>query len=281
MNSISGRIHTSFNLHTAVTGRLTSLNPNLQNIPVRSENGRLIRKAFTATPGKLFLSADYSQVELRILAHFSNDPIMVKSFQNDEDIHAQTASEVLGISLDQVTKDQRSKAKAVNFGLMYGQSSFGLAKSLRISRNEAKEYITKYFSRFSKVKVYIDSLKEFCEEHGYSVTYHGRKRFLPDIYSTNRNIKAMAERVAVNSPIQGTAADIIKLAMIDINSQLNRLNLKTKMLLQVHDELIFEVDENEIDQIKSLVKNSMESVVTLNIPLKVDIGIGINWYDLK
>lgn len=281
INPISKRVHTNFSQHTAATGRLASVNPNLQNIPVRSVNGRRIRKGFIAKPGYLFLSADYSQVELRLLAHFSGDPTMVAAFRDNQDIHKQTASEVLGIPLDKVTKDQRSGAKAVNFGLMYGQSSFGLAKQLRISRKEAKEYITKYFERFNSIKSYLDSLKEFAENHGHSKTLYGRKRFLPDILSKNRNVKASAERVAINSPIQGTAADIIKLAMINIDKLLSEKELKSKMLLQVHDELIFEVPEDELKIMQKIVQDKMENVVELEVPLSVDIQTGVNWFDLK
>lgn len=281
LNPKTKRIHTHFNQHVAATGRLSSDKPNLQNIPVRTENGKRIRKAFIAAPGKILLAADYSQVELRLLAHFSGDETMLKAFNNNEDIHAQTASEILDIPLDKITSEDRSKAKAVNFGLMYGQSSFGLAKSLRITRGEAKDYITKYFERFHNVKSYLDSLKEICEEKGYSETMYGRKRLLPDIHSRNRNIKAMAERVAVNSPIQGTAADIIKLAMLRIDKEISSKKLKSKMILQVHDELIFEVPENELETMKKLVKDGMEKIVELKVPLDVQMGFGVNWYDLK
>lgn len=280
-SEVDGKIHTSFNQHVAQTGRLSSVNPNLQNIPIRSEMGRKVRKGFIATPGNLLLSADYSQVELRLLAHFSEDPVMLKAFQEGADIHAQTASEVLGIPLDKVTSNDRAKAKAVNFGLMYGQSSFGLAKALGISRKDAKDFIDVYFERFSAVKGYLDSLKEKAEAYGYTITYHGRKRFLPDIHSQNRTIKANAERMAINSPIQGTAADIIKIAMINIDQNMKEAGLKSKMLLQVHDELIFEVIESELEQMKQIVRTGMESVVDLKVPLRVDMGIGVNWYDLK
>lgn len=274
------RLHTTFSLHTAATGRLSSLNPNLQNIPIRTEAGRQIRKAFVAGEDHVLLSADYSQVELRILAHFSKDPTMLKAFRDGLDIHAQTASEVLGIDIAKVTKSDRSLAKAVNFGLMYGQSSFGLAAALKISRNDAKEYITKYFTRFGSVKSYLDSLKEFAEIHGYSKTLHGRKRFLPDIKSTNRMIKSQAERVAINSPIQGTAADIIKIAMIQIDQEIEAQKLKSKMLLQVHDELIFEVPSKEVELMKKLVKEKMEGVVKMEVPLIVDVGTGKNWLEI-
>ena len=281
VNSVTKRIHTNFNLTVAQTGRLSSTNPNLQNIPVMSAMGKKVRKAFIAKPGKILLAADYSQVELRLLAHFSEDATMLKSFQDHIDIHTQTAAEILDIPVTQVTSHQRSMAKTVNFGLMYGQSSFGLASTLKISRTEAKQYIDKYFARFSSVKMFLDTLKDKAEQTGYAETYHGRKRFLPDIHSQNRTIKAQAERMDINSPIQGTAADIIKIAMIKIDRQMRDQHLKSNMLLQVHDELIFEVDEDELAVMKELVREGMENVVELRVPLKVDMGIGINWYDLK
>ncbi len=275
------RVHTHFNQDVAATGRLSSNNPNLQNIPIRTELGRSIRKGFVAAPGFKLVGADYSQVELRLLAHFSEDSTMVKAFNNGEDIHRQTAAEIMGVNLSDVTSDDRSKAKAVNFGLMYGQSSFGLASQLKISRKEAKDYITNYFERFSRVKNYLDTLKEKAEKDGYAITLFGRKRFLPDINSKNRTIKSMAERVAINSPIQGTAADIIKLAMINIQNSIEEQGLKSKMILQVHDELIFEVPDSEVATMKALIKEKMESVVQLKVPLTVDVGEGQNWYELK
>lgn len=281
VNSTSKRLHTSFHQNLAQTGRLSSTHPNLQNIPIRTEMGRKIRKGFIAGPGHLLLGADYSQVELRILAHFSNDTIMKKAFKDGIDIHSQTASEVMGVALDKVTSEHRSKAKAVNFGLMYGQSSFGLAKALRISRGEAKEYIDAYFMRFKKVKAYLDSLRELAEEKGYSETLKGRKRYLPDIHSSNRTIKANAQRMAINSPIQGTAADIIKLAMLKIQKNINATGLSAKMILQVHDELIFEFPKKEEAQLRDLVREGMESVAKLSVPLLVEVGVADNWYDLK
>lgn len=277
----TGRIHTHYNQHIAATGRLSSNNPNLQNIPIRTELGRKTREGFIAKEGHVLLGADYSQVELRLLAHFSEDPTMLKAFQENQDIHRQTASEILGLPLEKVSSDERSKAKAVNFGLMYGQSSFGLASQLRISRAEAKDYITNYFKKFSSIKSYLDSLKEEAENTGYAQTLLGRKRFIPDINSTNRTVKAMAERIAINSPIQGTAADLLKLAMINIDHALKENNMKSKMLLQVHDELIFEVPENEVEQMKTLVREKMENVASLKVPLAVEIGTGKNWFDLK
>jgi DNA polymerase-1 len=281
MDATTKRVHTSFGITTAATGRLSSTNPNLQNIPIRSERGRKIRKAFIAQPGYLLLGADYSQIELRLLAHLSEDKTMVSSFLEGRDIHAQTAAEVMGIAIGDVTRNDRSIAKAVNFGLMYGQSSFGLSRTLKISRNQARDYIEKYFTRFHKVKSFLDSLKEEAEKNGHSTTMFGRKRFLPDINSTNRTIKSQAERVAVNSPIQGAAADLIKLAMRAIWDHLQQSNLKTKMILQVHDELIFEVPEKEVELISSLVKMKMENIAKLKVPLVVDVCVGENWFDLE
>lgn len=277
----TNKIHTHFQPSNAATGRLSSDNPNLQNIPVRTENGRKLRKGFVPTKGRILLSADYSQVELRLLAHFSQDKNMLSAFTNDRDIHKQTASEVFDVPLDKVSKDERNSAKAINFGLMYGQTSFGLSQALRISQGEAKKYITSYFQKFQSVKSYLDGLKESAEEKGYAETLFGRKRNLPDIKSTNRQVKAMAERVAINSPIQGTAADIIKLAMINIQKRLKERALKTRMVLQVHDELIFDVAPEELEEIKTLVQTEMEGAVDLSVRLKVEMGTGDNWYDLK
>jgi DNA polymerase-1 len=281
VNSETKKIHTHYHPSNAATGRLSSDNPNLQNIPVRTENGRKLRKGFIPSEGRILLSADYSQVELRILAHFSQDPNMLEAFKNDLDIHRQTAAEVFEVPLEKVTKDMRNGAKAINFGLMYGQTSFGLSQTLRISQGEAKKYITSYFQKFHSVKSFLDELKEKAEDTGYAETLFGRKRNLPDIKSTNRQVKAMAERVAINSPIQGTAADIIKLAMINIQKILRDKQLKSTMILQVHDELIFDVVPQELEQLKQLVVNEMEGAVKLTVPLKVDVGSGKNWYDLK
>lgn len=275
------KIHTHFQPSNAATGRLSSDNPNLQNIPVRTENGRKLRKGFIASPGRTLLSADYSQVELRLLAHFSQDKNMLDAFQNDRDIHRQTAAEIFDVPLETVTKDQRNGAKAINFGLMYGQTSFGLSQTLHIPQGEAKKYITNYFTKFQSVKSFLDGLKEKAEDTGYAETLFGRKRNLPDIKSSNRQIKAMAERVAINSPIQGTAADIIKLAMINIQRILKERNLSSKMILQVHDELIFDVVPSELEEMKVLVQEQMEGAVNLSVALKVEMGVGANWYDLK
>lgn len=276
-----GKIHTHFNQNVAATGRLSSDKPNLQNIPIRTENGRKLRKGFVPSKGNVLLGADYSQVELRILAHFSNDDVMIDAFKNDEDIHAQTAAEVFGLSLEDVTSEERSYAKAINFGLMYGQSSWGLAETLGISKGEAATYIKQYFTKFHKVKAYLDTLKEECEKVGYTSTLFGRKRIIKDINSSNRQVKSVAERMAINTPIQGTAADIIKKAMIDVNAEMKKQGLKSKMLLQVHDELIFDVPKDELETMQTLVRDKMENAVELKVPLKVDMGTGSNWYDLK
>ncbi|HLT22760.1 MAG TPA: DNA polymerase I [Bacteriovoracaceae bacterium] len=277
----TGKIHTHFQPSNAATGRLSSDNPNLQNIPVRSENGRKLRRGFVPSQGRVLLSADYSQVELRLLAHFSQDEVMLEAFQNDLDIHKQTAAEVFELPLNEVSKDLRNSAKAINFGLMYGQTSFGLSQALRISQAEAKKYITSYFKKFHKVKSYLDSLKEVAEQTGFAQTLFGRKRALANINSTNRQVKAMAERIAINSPIQGTAADIIKLAMINIQKAIKEKNFESRMVLQVHDELIFDVVPAELEEMKVIVRHHMENAVKLSVPLKVEMGVGENWFDLK
>ncbi len=281
LNSKTHKIHTHYQPSNAATGRLSSDNPNLQNIPVRTENGRKLRKGFIPSKGRVLLSADYSQVELRLLAHFSQDKSMLEAFKEDRDIHRQTAAEIFDVPLDEVSKDMRNSAKAINFGLMYGQTSFGLSQALRISQGEAKKYITSYFQKFQSVKGYLDSLKEKAEETGYAETLFGRKRIIPDIKSTNRQVKAMAERMAINSPIQGTAADIIKLAMINIDKVMKQRQMKSKMILQVHDELIFDAVPEELEELKVLVRELMENAVSLTVSLKVEMGIGQNWYDLK
>lgn len=281
LNSKTQKIHTHYQPSNAATGRLSSDNPNLQNIPVRTENGRKLRKGFIPSKGRILLSADYSQVELRLLAHFSQDQSMLDAFKEDRDIHRQTAAEIFDVPLEEVSKDMRNSAKAINFGLMYGQTSFGLSQALRISQGEAKKYITNYFQKFQSVKGYLDSLKEKAEETGYAETLFGRKRVLPDIKSTNRQVKAMAERMAINSPIQGTAADIIKLAMINIDKVIKQRGLQSKMILQVHDELIFDVIPEELEEMKALVRDLMENAVSLSVSLKVEMGTGQNWYDLK
>jgi DNA polymerase-1 len=272
------RVHTTFNLAGAATGRLSSSNPNLQNIPIRSELGREIRGAFVPEPDWKLLAADYSQIELRLLAHMSGDPVLVDAFSNHQDIHRRTASEVFGVPPSEVTSDMRRYAKTVNFGIIYGQTSFGLAKQLGISRAEADDFIRRYFATYKVVKEFIDATVARARETGMSETLLGRQRPLPDIKSRNPNARHFAERVAVNAPLQGSAADLIKLAMIRIDSQLQG---QGRMLLQVHDELLFEAPPAELDALSALVRREMESVYALRVPLVVDIGIGDNWRDAK
>lgn len=278
INEETGRIHTDFNQSVAATGRLSSSNPNLQNIPIRTERGREIRKAFIADDGYQLLSADYSQVELRVIASIAEDENMIQAFKNDEDIHSRTAKEVFDLdSLDDVTSDHRRKAKEVNFGIPYGVSAYGLANRLGISNDEGKQMIDQYFERFPGILRYINETKEFAKEHGYVKTLMGRRRYIPQINSSNWNTRSFAERTAINMPIQGTAADIIKQAMIDIQNYLEEEELGTKMLLQVHDELIFEVPEEEADEVPQKLKELMETAFKLSCPLKVDMGLAKNW----
>lgn len=281
INEKTQKVHTHYQLAVASTGRLSSDNPNLQNIPTRTENGRMIRKAFMAQEGNIFIGADYSQVELRILAHYSQDPAMVKAFTHDLDIHAQTAAEIFSTPIEEVTKEMRSKAKAINFGLLYGQSSFGLAQTLGISRKEAKQYIDHYFEKFNEVKLFLNRLKEECAETGYAKTLWGRKRVISNIKSSNHVMKAMAERAAINSPIQGTAADIIKKAMVNVFHKIQEKNLEASLLLQVHDELIIECKESIQDEVEDILRREMMEAANLSVPLKVDISTGKTWYDLK
>ncbi|HKL96787.1 MAG TPA: DNA polymerase I [Paludibacteraceae bacterium] len=279
INNQTGKVHTSFNQTVTATGRLSSSNPNLQNIPIRDEQGKEIRKAFIAEPGCLFVSADYSQVELRIMAHLSNDTNMVNAFLSDQDIHAATAANIYHLPLEAVTSDMRRKAKTANFGIIYGISVFGLSERLAIPRSEAKELIDGYFVSFPQVKDYMDQSIEKARENGYVETLFHRKRFLADINSHNGNVRGFAERNAINAPIQGSAADIIKIAMVRIHKRLQEEKLQTKMILQVHDELNFNVPEAELEQVKKLIKTEMEQAITLRVPLKVDIGVGQNWFE--
>jgi len=273
----TGRVHTSFNQTVAATGRLSSSNPNLQNIPIRSEMGREIRKAFTAEGDNMLLSADYSQIELRILAHLSKDKALKNAFDKGEDIHSRTAADIFGSALDNVDDDSRRMAKAVNFGIIYGLSAFGLSRQLKISRKEAKDFIDQYFSLYSKVKGFMDNTISEARECGYTLTMFNRRRYLPDLKSDNRQTRESAERVAINSPIQGSAADLIKVAMIQISRKLKKLKLNSKMILQVHDELVFECPVHEQKEIESLVRKEMEGACLLSVPLIVDIGWGKNW----
>lgn len=273
------RVHTNFSQTTAATGRLASLNPNLQNIPIRTLRGQQIRGAFVAGPGKKIISADYSQIELRLIAEISNEENMIQAFQKGEDIHASTASKLFGVPIEEVTKTQRSQAKTVNFGIIYGQGAFGLAEQTGLSRNEAKKMIEAYFETYPKLKNYMSEQVKKAQDFGYVETVFGRRRHLKDINSANFVVKAHAERNAVNAPIQGSAADVIKLAMIKIDEELSAKKLKTKMLLQVHDELIFEAPEEEVPAAMQLIKKEMESALKTNVPLLVEAGYGDNWLE--
>ncbi len=282
INPRTGRIHTSFNQAVAVTGRLSSNNPNLQNIPIRTDKGKEIRKAFISRGnGYSLVSADYSQIELRIVAAISGDEAMIQAFKDQKDIHTATAAKVYGVEETNVTGTMRRAAKAVNFGIIYGQSAFGLAENLGISRTEAKKIIDNYFIQYPSIKLYMDKSINFAHEHGYVATVMGRKRWLKDIHSANQTVRGYAERNAINMPIQGTAADMIKLAMIRIHKDLIQHQLKTKMILQVHDELVFDVPTEEIDQARKLIKQGMEEAMVLphGVPLNVETGIGDNWLE--
>ncbi len=280
INPKTGRVHTSFNQTVAATGRLSSSDPNLQNIPIRTEIGRAIRKAFVADgEGMLLMSADYSQIELRVMAHVSGDEGLVGAFRNDEDIHTTTAAKVFGIGVKDVTRDMRRKAKEVNFGIMYGIGPFGLANRLEISQTEAKDIIARYFERFPKVKQYIGDTIDTARKLGYVSTLLGRRRYLADISSRNQAVRGNAERQAINMPIQGTAADMIKLAMISLDREIIRRRLQGRMLLQVHDELVFELPLGEKEEMEVLVVEKMQSAMPLNVPVKVDVGVGTNWLE--
>lgn len=273
----TGRIHTSFNQTVTATGRLSSSNPNLQNIPIRSEEGRRIRTAFVPEPGHVLLSADYSQIELRLLAHFSQDPVLVESFQHDQDVHARTAAELFQVPMEAVSADQRRQAKTINFGIIYGMGAPRLARSLGIPMKTAHMYITEYFARYSGIKSYMDGILVEAKARGYVSTLQGRRRYMPDLQSKNAQVAAAAERMAINAPIQGTAADLIKVAMVAIDRRLAQEKLRARMLLQVHDELLFEVPEKEVERVKKLARESMEGVMPLRVPLRVELGTGTNW----
>ena len=273
----TGRIHTSFNQLVTATGRLSSSNPNLQNIPIRSELGRRIRAAFVPEPGWRFLAADYSQIELRILAHVSGEESLIAAFRAGEDIHRRTASEVFGVGLADVTSQQRDIAKTTNFSVIYGVTAFGLSRGLSITPKEAQEFLTRFFARHPKVKAYLERTVAEGRERGYVSTLLGRRRYLPELKSGNPNLRGFAERMATNAPIQGTAADLIKIAMVRMDRELERRNLRSRMLLQVHDELLFEVPEAELETLEALATEVMESALALSVPLKVDIKAGSDW----
>ena len=281
INPIDGRIHSSFNQTITTTGRISSTEPNLQNIPVKLEMGRNIRKVFISDKGCKLVDADYSQVELRVLAHMSQDETMIDAFKHNEDIHTKTASQVFNVSMDEVTSKQRSDAKAVNFGIVYGKSDFGLSEDLNIPVKQAKEYIENYFNKYNKIKEFMDNIIEDASSNGYVTTILNRRRYIPEIKSSNFMLRNAGKRAAMNAPIQGSAADIIKIAMINVYKKLEENNLKSKLILQVHDELIVEAVDSEIDIVKKIVKDDMENAVCLDVNLDVDLNIGDSWYDTK
>ncbi|MDE6000904.1 MAG: DNA polymerase I, partial [Clostridia bacterium] len=277
----SGLIHTTFNQTITSTGRLSSANPNLQNIPIREEEGKELRKIFIPREGNVFIDADYSQIELRMLAHFSGCKELIQAYNEGVDIHTVTASQVFGVPINEVTPKMRREAKAVNFGIIYGISDFGLAHNLGISVSTAREYIDKYFKTYSAVKEYMNANVEFAKKNGYVSTLTGRKRVIPEINSSNFNLRQFGERAAMNMPLQGSSADIIKIAMINVYNVLKERGLKTKLILQVHDELVLDSPENEAEQAAEILKHEMENAVELKVPLTVDVHTGKNWYDAK
>lgn len=281
INPVTERVHSNFIQTGTATGRLASAEPNLQNIPVKYDEGRLIRKAFVPEEGYVLIDADYSQIELRILAHISEDERLINAFKNNLDIHSQTAAEIFGVDVSQVTPTMRSQAKAVNFGIVYGISDYGLSRDIKISRKEAAEFISRYFERYPKVKEYLDNVVKFARENGFVLTLFNRKRYIKDIKSANKNLRSYAERIAMNSPIQGSAADIMKIAMIRVYRRLKENNLKSRIILQVHDELLIESPYEEKEIVKEIVKTEMENAVSLKVPLVVEVKEGSNWYETK
>ncbi len=277
IDPVTGRIHTSYHQAVASTGRLSSSDPNLQNIPVRTAEGRRIRQAFIAAAGNCIVSADYSQIELRIMAHLSNDPRLLEAFAAGEDIHRATAAEVFSVPLEQVSAEQRRSAKAINFGLIYGMSAFGLARQLGIERGAAQEYVNRYFERYPGVKQFMENTRELAKQQGYVETIFGRRLYLPEISAANAQRRQYAERTAINAPMQGSAADIIKRAMTDIHHWLQQSSLAARMIMQVHDELVFEVTRTDTDNLCRQLKQRMAAAADLNVPLVVDVGIGENW----
>ena len=277
VNARTGRVHTNYGQATAVTGRLSSNDPNLQNIPVRNGEGRRIREAFIAPPGHVIVSADYSQIELRIMAHFSGDEGLVRAFAEGRDIHRATAAEVFGRQLDEVSAEERRYAKVINFGLIYGMSAFGLAQNLGIERATAQVYIDSYFARYPGVARYMEQTRQLAREQGFVETVFGRRLWLPEIRGGNGQRRAGAERAAINAPMQGTAADLIKLAMIRVQDWLDREAMATKLIMQVHDELVLEVPEAELEVVKRQLPGLMNGVAQLKVPLRVEVGVGPNW----
>jgi DNA polymerase-1 len=281
VNPKTGRLHTSYNQTVATTGRLSSNDPNLQNIPIRRELGRDIRRGFIPRRGWMLLAADYSQIELRLLAHLSKDPAFVEAFRAGGDIHRQTAALIFEVPLEDVTGVMRARAKTINFATIYGQGPHALSLQLGIEHAEAKEFIARYFVRFQGVRNYLDSMVAFAREHGFVQTIFGRRRYIPELRERNFSVRAFGERLAANSPIQGSAADLIKIAMIRIDDAFRTEKLQSKMLLQVHDELVFEVAPEEMEEVQGLVKQQMEHAADLSVPLIVDLGAGKNWLETK
>jgi DNA polymerase-1 len=281
INSRTGRLHTSFNQAATATGRLSSSDPNLQNIPIRGELGKQVRQAFVAEPPCLLVGGDYSQIELRILAHMSQEPRLLDAFRKEEDIHASTAAQIFGVVLDAVTSDMRRVAKVVNFGVIYGMSDYGLGQATELSREEAAKFIASYFERHPKVKEYLESTKQKTRDEGYVQTLLGRRRYIPEINSSNRQVREAAERMAINMPLQGTAADIVKLAMIRLQGEMDVRGLTSKMILQVHDELLFEVPPEELEEMKGLILELMPQAMNLNVSLEVEVKVGRNWGEME
>jgi DNA polymerase-1 len=277
INRQTGRIHTSYNQTVTATGRLSSSNPNLQNIPVRTPDGKRIRQTFIAPDGWEIVSADYSQIELRILAHLSNDRALIDAFMEDIDIHTATAANVFSVFPEMVTPEMRRQAKVINFGILYGMSAFGLSKELNVPQKTAQAYIDEYFDKYRDVRTFLDEILKNARNDGFVCTLLNRRRYLPEINSSNAPVRQFAERTAINTPIQGTAADLIKLAMINISNLIAKRRLRASMIMQVHDELVFEVHFNEKEEVMALVKKEMEEVIKLKVPLKVDIFSGRNW----
>ena len=281
INPKTGRIHSFFHQTITATGRISSTEPNLQNIPTRMELGKRLRKVFKPEKEKLYVDADYSQIELRVLAHISEDKHMIEAFNNGEDIHKQAASKVLGIPIEEVTKEQRSSAKAVNFGIVYGISDFGLAEQIGLSRKKAKEYINQYLSEYSGIKFFMETITEQAKEQGYVETLYNRRRYIPELKSNNYMVRQFGQRAAMNTPIQGTAADIMKIAMIKVYREIKNRKLNSKIVLQVHDEMRREVPKEELEEVKTLLKQCMESAITLKVPLIAEISEADNWYECK
>ena len=281
INKVTGRIHSYFHQTITATGRISSTEPNLQNIPTRIELGKRLRKAFVPKEGYVFIDADYSQIELRVLAHISQDENMINAFKHDEDIHKQAASNVFNVPIEEVTKEQRSHAKAVNFGIVYGISDFGLGEQIGVSRKKAKDYINQYLEKYSGIKKFMDAIVEKAKEQGYVETLFNRRRYIPELKSKNFNIRQFGSRVAMNTPIQGTAADIMKIAMINVYKKLKEEKLESKLILQIHDELLIEAKEDEKERVKNILQSCMENAIKLDVPLKAEVSEAYNWYELK